>query len=243
MTLPHVPQLAFVIPAWNEADYLPSTLAAIGAATGALDVGSEVVVVDDGSSDDTVAVALAAGARVLHVEHRQISATRNAGAYATTAPWLVFVDADTQIDALLLRAAIDALSAGHVGGGCQVRLEGQRPWPVRLGVWLAGRGFQRAGIAPGCFLFCTRHAFEAAGGFDTQLYAGEDIAMSRALARTGRFVILRETVRTSGRKLAHASPWMQLRLLLRFAWQGARMLRSRDALGLWYGGPDGRAPR
>lgn len=243
MTTSATPQLAFVIPAWNEADYLPATLAALRAAVGALGLASELVVVDDGSSDDTAALAAAGGARVVPVAHRHIAATRNAGAAATRAPWLVFVDADTHVDARLLQAAIDALAAGHVGGGCQVRLEGRRPWPVRLGVWLAGRGFHLSGIAPGCFLFCTRSAFEAVGGFDTGLYAGEDIALSRALARVGRFVILRETVHTSGRKLAHASPWMQLRLLLRFAWQGGRMLRSRDALGLWYGGGDGRAPR
>lgn len=237
------PQVAFVLPAWNEAACLPATLSALHEAIAAIGVDGEILVVDDGSSDATAALAVAGGARVLQVAHRQIAATRNAGASASTAPLLVFVDADTRVDATLLRAALDALAAGAVGGGCRVRLDGARAWPLRLGVWLVGQAFRYTGIAPGCFLFCTRAAFDAVGGFDTTLFAGEDVAMSRALARVGRFVILREPVQTSGRKLAHASPWMQLRLLLRFARRGTRMLRDRDGLALWYGGPEGRAPR
>lgn len=237
------PRVAFVIPAWNEAGFLPATLQALHDACRAAGVDSEIVVVDDGSTDDTAACAIAGGARVLQVAHRQIAATRNAGAAASTAPLLVFVDADTQVDAPLLQAALDALASGAVGGGCRVALEGPRPWPLRLAVRLVGLVFRYTGIAPGCFLFCTRTAFDTVGGFDTTLFAGEDVALSRSLAGVGRFVILRQAVHTSGRKLAHASTWTQLRLLWRFARQGTRMLRSRDALALWYGGPEGRAPR
>lgn len=237
------PQVAFIVPAWNEAACLPATLQALRDACRAVGLHAECVVVDDGSTDDTAVLAVAGGARLLQVTHRQIAATRNAGAAASLAPRLVFVDADTRVDAALLRAAMGALASGAVGGGCRVRLDGPRRWPLRMGVWLVGQAFRYTGIAPGCFLFCTREAFDAVGGFDTTLFAGEDVAMSRALARHGRFVILREAVQTSGRKLAHASTWMQMRLLWRFARQGTRMLRSRDELALWYGGPEGRAPR
>jgi len=237
------PQVAFVIPAWNESACLPSTLDALRQAVTDAGVDAETVVVDDASTDDTAALAVAGGVRLVQVAHRQIGATRNAGAAASTAPWLVFVDADTRVDATLLRAAMAVLAAGAAGGGCLVQLEGPRPWHLRLGVRLVGLAFRRTGIAPGCFLFCTRAAFDAVGGFDTTWYAGEDVAMSRALAGVGRFVILREAVQTSGRKLAHTSPWQQLRMLLRFAWRGRDMLRNREALHLWYGGPDGRPPR
>jgi GT2 family glycosyltransferase len=95
--------------------------------------------------------------------------------------------------------------------------------------------FRRAGIAPGCFVFCTRVAFDAVGGFDPTYYAGEDVAFSRALARHGRFVILREAVRTSPRKLRTFGAAEHLRLALRFALRGRGLLRSRDHLDLWYG--------
>ena len=96
-------------------------------------------------------------------------------------------------------------------------------------------GIPRDRIAPGCFLFCTRAAFDAAGGFDERYYAAEDVALSRALARVGRFVILRQKVRTSDRKLRTHSVADHLRLIVRFAWRGTGLLKSRHDLGLWYG--------
>jgi GT2 family glycosyltransferase len=169
------------------------------------------------------------------VEYRHIAATRNAGARAALGDSLVFVDADTLVDASVVRAALAALQGGAVGGGAAVRLQGDQAWHARVGVgwfvWL----FRAARIAPGCFLFCTRAAFDAAGGFDETYYAGEDVALSRALAKQGRFVILRDAVYTSGRKLRTFSLWEHLRFLLRFARSGRRMLRSRQGLELWYG--------
>ena len=61
------------------------------------------------------------------------------------------------------------------------------------------------------------------------------MAISRALARQGRFVILRESVRTSERKLRTFRARDHLRLLWRFALRGRRILRDREALAIWYG--------
>ncbi len=238
--------VSVVVPAHDEARLIGSTLDALAAALGALDAASEVIVVDDASTDATAAIALARGARVLPVRLRHIAATRNAGAAAARGDTLVFVDADTQVDGAVLRAALAALAAGAVGGGAAVRLQPDAArhahWGAACFAWL----FRLAGIAPGCFVFCTRAAFDAVGGFDTAYYAGEDVAISRALARQGRFVVLREAVRTSDRKLRTFSVLDQLRLFARFAWRGRALLRSRDGLELWYGerdhGPDG-APR
>ncbi len=229
------PATSFIVPAHNEAPLLGATLDAIAAAIAALALQAEVVVVDDASSDDTGQVALAHGARVVRVEHRHIAATRNAGARATRGTRLVFVDADTLVDAEVVAAAMAALAAGAAGGGAAVLLADGAPAHVRAGARLFAWVFRVTRIAPGCFLFCTREAFQAAGGFDEGFYAGEDVAMSRALARQGRFVILRQNVRTSARKLQTFSALEHLRLALRFAFRGRRMLRSRQDLDLWYG--------
>jgi GT2 family glycosyltransferase len=94
----------------------------------------------------------------------------------------------------------------------------------------------RAGrLAAGCYLFCTRAAFDAAGGFDERLFATEELALSRVLRRHGQIVVLRETVETSGRKLRTHSAWELARLLAAFVRFGPTVLRSRDRLGLWYG--------
>ena len=87
----------------------------------------------------------------------------------------------------------------------------------------------------------------AVGGFDERLFATEEIAFSRALARQGRVVILRETVESSGRKLRTFSGWEILRLLSAVAFQGPGALRRRDGLELWYGrrriDPEPEGPR
>ena len=57
-------------------------------------------------------------------------------------------------------------------------------------------------MAPGCFLFCTRRAYLAAGGFDEGLFWSEEVAFDKRLKRQGRFVMLREFVITSARSAA-----------------------------------------
>lgn len=227
--------ISFIVPAHNEARLLGATLAALHAAARACAVTYEILVIDDASTDRTAEVAIEAGARVLRVEHRHIAATRNAGAREAAGDVLVFVDADTLVGADVLRAALDALARGAVGGGAAVRLSGPVNAHERAMIEASVIGFRLARIAPGCFVFCARAAFEAAGGFDERWFAGEDVALSRTLARLGRFVILREAVYTSARKLRTHSALDHLRLLARFAWRRRGLLRSRQGLDLWYG--------
>ena len=68
--------LSFVVPAYNEERCLPATLAAIHAAMGPIGAPYEIVVANDASTDATVALAEAGGARVVTVENRQIAKTR-----------------------------------------------------------------------------------------------------------------------------------------------------------------------
>lgn len=226
--------LSIIIPAHDEAALIGATLAALRTATEALQRDHEIIVVDDASTDATAAIAADNGARVVQVAHRQIAATRNAGAGAGRGDRLLFVDADTLVDATVLTAAVVAMDRGAVGGGCRVRLTGRVRWSERVFTAALMQVFRRVGIAPGCFLFCTRTAFDAVGGFDQRWYAGEDVAMSRALAAHGQFVMLRESVLTSDRKLRTFGAREHLRLLWRLMRGGRSILRSRDALGIWY---------
>lgn len=233
---PLVPtHLSIIVPAHDEALLLGATLAALDAARRQLSIPSDVTVVSDASQDATSAIAAAAGAYVIDVDLRHIAATRNAGALHARGDALLFVDADTQVDAAVLQAAVDAMRDGAVGGGAKVLLHADDSFGYeRATAHVVSKLFRWTGIAPGCFLFCTRAAFDTVGGFDTAVYAGEDVEMSRALARIGRFTILRQAVRTSSRKLrSHTLP-EHLALLARYAWQGKRMLASREQLGFWY---------
>jgi len=226
--------ISFIIPAYNEERLLGHTLRALHAAAQAVGEPYEVIVADDASTDRTAAIAEGHGARVVRVAHRQIAATRNAGAREAKGDLFFFVDADTLVNEGAVRAAIQALRDGAVGGGAAFQFDGHLPWYARLlqppAVWSS----RVAGLAGGCFLFCTRQAFQAAGGFDEALYGAEEIFLSRALKRQGRFVVLRETVTTSGRKLRAYSGWELLRIFSRLILRGPQAVRSRRGLEIWY---------
>jgi glycosyltransferase involved in cell wall biosynthesis len=226
--------ISFVVPAYNEERSLGATLRSIQEAASALGEPYELIVVDDASTDRTAAVAESLRARVVPVSHRQISATRNSGAGAATGDVLVFVDADTTIDADVLRAALAALRAGAVGGGAYVRFDGPIPRYASILAAMILWTLRRAKLAAGCFLFCTREAFEAVGGFDETYYAAEEIVLSRGLKRRGRFVMLDEHVTTSGRKARSHTAWEMLALFTRLTLGGTRAVKRREGLEHWY---------
>lgn len=232
---PAAPDVTFVIPAHDEEDQLPRTLGAIRDAAGALGLRHEVIVADDASTDRTTEVARASGARVVSHDRRQIAATRNLGARAAQGRVIFFVDADTAVNAGAVGEALRAVEQGAAGGGGPVRFDGRIPLYARLMLPAVNLGFRLARLTGGCFLFCTREAFDAAGGWDETLYASEELTMARALARRGRFVIVRTPVLTSGRKLRMISGWALLRLMAGAAWSRGKFVLSRDRLDLWYG--------
>ena len=227
--------ISFIIPSHNEDQLLGRTLHALDDAARALEQPFEVVVVDDVSTDRTASIAQEHGARVIPVKHRQIAATRNAGAWEAKGEMLIFVDADTVVTEAAVRAAVEAMLRGAVGGGCAFRFDGWLPPYGRVLAAVAVPLYRALGLASGCFLFCTRDAFRRAGGFDEGLFAAEEAAMSRALRRQGRFVVLRESVTTSGRKLRAHSGREVLGLLARMALAGSKSVRRREGLDVWYG--------
>lgn len=227
--------ISFIVPAHNEERLLARTLEAIHTAARDIAYPYELIVVDDASTDGTASIARAAGARVVSVRVRQIARVRNAGAAAATGDTLIFVDADTIMPAATLRATTAALDRGAVGGGASVYIDGTLPLWVRLLMPPFRLSFRILRWAAGCYVFSRRDDFVAVGGFDEELYAAEEIALSRALARRGRFVVLSEPVHTSGRKARTHSSWEVVRLFLAFFVRGTKVLKNRDRLGLWYG--------
>jgi glycosyltransferase involved in cell wall biosynthesis len=229
--------LSFIVPAYNEEVELPSTLSAIHAAATATSDPYEIIVVNDASTDTTAAVAEAGGARLVNIDRRQIAAARNAGASAARGDILFFVDADTRIAPSHVAGALRALSAGCAGGGARVTTDGEIPLWGRVFVHVfSAFYFTAANLGAGAFLFTTAENFQAAGGFDDRLFAGEEIYFTMALKKQGQFRLLREPIVTSGRKLRMHSGWHILGLSAGLILRGKRGVKSRDKLDLWYDG-------
>lgn len=234
------PEVSFVVPAYNEELLLPRTLDSIRGTARELGLDHEIVVADDASSDRTSAVAAERGARVVSVSHRQISATRNAGARAAGGRVLVFVDADTVVPVGPLAGALGVIAAGGVAGGSTCTFDGTLPRWARVLLPPLLTVYRWARLTPGAFLFCTREAFDAVGGFDESVFGGEEVLMARALdrfarARGQRFTIVRSPIVTSGRKLRSYSARQLLGVLARQALRGRRAVRRREGFELWYG--------
>jgi glycosyltransferase involved in cell wall biosynthesis len=226
--------LSFIIPAHNEELWIGECLTSIRTTMQALGESYEVIVVDDASTDGTRRTSEQMGARTIRVEHRKISAVRNAGARAASGEVFFFVDADTQTNERAVSAALAVLRAGAAGGGCLIELDGPTPFWARIILFFAVPAARLIRWACGCFLFCTREAYTATGGFSESLYAGEDLAFVQALKKVGRFVVLKPKVVSSGRKLNVVGPWEVLGLMLKIAIRGPRY-ESKWVLDILYG--------
>src|SRR4051812_4352342 len=183
------PRISVLVPAFNEEAHLGPTLASIHASFDALgETSYEVVVCDNNSTDRTSVIAQQGGARLVFEPHNQIARARNTAAERARAEWLLFIDADTQLNPDLLRATLAALASGSVCGGGSVLRFDKAPTgvvPTAL-TWLWNTISSRLRVAAGSYIFCLRQAWEEAGGFDQGLYAGEEIFFSRKLKRWGR---------------------------------------------------------
>jgi glycosyltransferase involved in cell wall biosynthesis len=237
----YLPGISIVIPAHNEQNYLPETLAVLNqslvqtAGKKALDY--EIIVVNDASTDRTREIALAEGTRVVDVELRNIGAVRNAGAQVARFEWLVFVDADTVVPAETLAETILALEDGCSGGGARVDLSREAPLPwIKWLMYLAVVFFWQilGGWAAGCYMFCQRRLFDDFGGFDENFFAAEELFFSRNLKQRGKFRIIGIPVVTSARKLHGYSVWQLCRFLLLPLLRFTSPLRSRYGLEILY---------
>lgn len=160
-------------------------------------VGTEIVVVDGGSSDASVAVAERAGVRVLrHCRGR--GHQLDAGARAATGSWLWFLHADSGISREVL-AEVGRLSDQAPGWG---RFDVRLPEPRLLRLVALAMNWRSAitGICTGDQgVFVHRSLLEAVGGVPRQPLM-EDIELSKRLKRLARPIRNRAVIRVSTRR-------------------------------------------
>jgi len=189
-------RLSIVIPALNEAENIQVTLQTL---TSARARGTEVIVVDGGSTDGTAAAAAALADQVLAAPQGRATQL-NAGAAVATGDTLLFLHADC-----CAPAAVDLVLAAAVGsqrlawGRFDVRIQSRRR-ALSVVASMMNLRSRLSGIATGDQgIFVTRALFDRVGGFPVQPLM-EDIALSRALKRVVAPHCLREKIVTSGRR-------------------------------------------
>lgn len=200
-----VPRLSVIMPAFQAEALLPDTLAALAASDLPRDHW-ELVVVDDGSRDRTAEVAGRWADRVVRREGPPAGpgAARNRGAEASTADWLVFVDADVRVHPDTLRRFVEAIAAHPDVDAIFGAYDDAPPAPGFLSAYrnLLHRyvHLQSRGEAETFWAGCgavRRSAFEAVGGFDAARYPRpqiEDIDLGYRLRDAGYRVLLQPEI-------------------------------------------------
>jgi rSAM/selenodomain-associated transferase 2 len=190
------PSLSVIVPTLNEGETLAVGLHDLQALRGR---GAEVILVDGGSTDDTVAQASGRADRVL-LAPRGRAAQMNAGAQVALGDILLFLHADTRLPVDADRLIYEGLHAnGREWGRFNIRLSSPA-WGLRVIAFMMNWRSRLTGIATGDQgIFVQRALFEAVGGYpDIPLM--EDIVLSRNLRRHGRPLCLRAMVTTSSRR-------------------------------------------
>ncbi|MCA1925389.1 MAG: glycosyltransferase [Thiobacillus sp.] len=195
-------RVSIVMPCHNAAGHLPASVASVQAQTLG---GWELVAIDDGSTDATLAWLRAQTdprIRVLTQPNRGVSAARNAGVAAATGDYLAFLDADDTWAPDFLQKMLAALEANPAAvlaycGWQNVGLAGGRGAPF------IPPDYENAHKAETLFAGCRwpihaalakREAIEAAGGFDPMLTHAEDYALWLRLALAAPIVRVPEVL-------------------------------------------------
>ena len=238
-------RISVIIPAFNEERLLGETLARVRCALPPFtrrQWATELIVCDNNSTDRTADIARAAGATVVFEPVNQIGRARNAGAAAAAGDWLIFVDADSHPGAELFEDVAAQIESGScLAGGSTVKLDGHHPTANGV-TWLWNCTSQVFKWVAGSFIFCETRAFRKINGFSNELYASEEIDLSKrlkALAKTeGKKITILHAhpLLTSARKIHLYSVREHLWFLLKLIFTGGRVLQNRDACHTWYDG-------
>ena len=186
--------ISVIVPVLNEQEQLPATLSHV-----ALAPGDELIVVDGGSTDDTLSIARQYTPVVVSSAAGR-ARQMNAGAQLAQGDILLFLHADTLLPPDGLDAVRQAMQQPWVVGGSFRLAFKPCTTALRVVAWGANARSRYGRLPYGDqALFVQRRCFEALGGY-AEIPFLEDVDLVRSLLRRGEMVLLTQTVQTSGRR-------------------------------------------
>jgi rSAM/selenodomain-associated transferase 2 len=192
-----VPDLvSIILPTYNEAASIGSLLQYLRATAG--EPAPELLVVDGGSTDDTVAQARQAGATVLRSPRKGRAAQLNYGAQQAQGELLYFLHADSYPPPGFLADLRRAVAQGY-GSGCYRLAFDHGHWFLRFSAWCTRFPFTFLRFGDQS-LFVRRTLFVQLGGYREDLQVMEDQELVARLRARAPFRLLPRAVTTSARK-------------------------------------------
>lgn len=201
-------KFSIIVPAFNEEKYLGATLEKISSALSTISNQSEIIVVDNESTDQTAAIAEQFGGLVVSESVHNIAAVRNTGAKAADGDVLIFIDADTLVPHELFQQITKIMQDKKCfGGAVSVDYgEFQRKWmDYYMFAWKFWETFFN--MKQGAAQFCRKAVFEKLNGYDEDIFVGEDIEFYWRLTKFAKqngghlFFVKQPRVKTSPRRL------------------------------------------
>jgi rSAM/selenodomain-associated transferase 2 len=189
--------ISIIIPTFNEADSITSLLSYLHRAA-AGEPAPEILVVDGGSTDATVALARQAGATVLSAPHKGRAAQLNHGARHAWGELLYFLHADSYPPAGFLAHLRQASAQGYAAGCYRLAFD-HRHWFLRFSAWCTRLPLTVVRFGDQS-LFVRRDLFVRLGGYREDLLMMEDQEIVRRLRAHGAFRVVPHAVTTSARK-------------------------------------------
>ncbi|MBA3647639.1 MAG: TIGR04283 family arsenosugar biosynthesis glycosyltransferase [Chitinophagales bacterium] len=187
---------SIIIPTYNEADQIAQTINKTHAAIGEHE--AEIIVVDGGSSDDTVAIAQQCGATIVKSESKGRAAQMNKGASVAKHDILYFLHADSIPPPDFTNQILNAYNKGIKSGCFRLAFDNQH-WFLKANAWFARFNVNAVRFGDQS-LFATWEVFDKAGGFRENLLMMEDQEIIYRLKKHGKFKVLNDVVITSARK-------------------------------------------
>ena len=251
MTGPSTDSVSIVIPCYNQGRFLRASIAS---ATSQTCAPIEIIVVDDGSNDETADLARTLAATLIRQPNTGVSGARNAGLHAASGTFVIFLDADDELMPDAVQTGVRALTSNEAAvcavGRARPMDEGGRdlsslpPRPIGPDLyreWLS----ENFVFTPGAAIF-RRQSLSSMGGFPIDVGPAADYAIYLRLARLGQVLdhgqpvvryrnhpasmstdstrMLRATMRVLQREAAHLPPGYE-----------ASYRRGRAHWAQWYG--------
>ncbi|WP_452599595.1 TIGR04283 family arsenosugar biosynthesis glycosyltransferase [Pontimicrobium sp. MEBiC01747] len=197
--------ISVIIPVLNEAETIETLLNHL-IDNASLQAISEIIVVDGGSTDDTINIIKKLDLKIVLLNSKKGRAKQmNIGAKAAKGNILYFLHADSFPPNRYDQYIIDEVQKGHLAGCFRLQFDNNHWW-LRLASWLTQFSW-RACRGGDQSQFITKALFNDIGGFDESYVIYEDNILINELYKRKQFVVINKKIKTSARLYERHGVW------------------------------------